>query len=251
MYKDMSALDSLLAAAPDSGLLPGFDYTVLPSSSAVVDRKQGKVAYPTSATTLSQTGTRTCRVNIGSDGFCASESVRLTFVINNLDAAKSLRFKGGPWCAWAAVRLLSQGTEIERFDFYGRHHELYGFQLLPFQDQWTEASVCGLHGSWDAGATQLQPKLGRIEQSERAFVMHKLHLSLFNSHKILPLRMCPLELELTLAPTSYFADQTTNAGAFSYSQNYSLSDLRVIYDEIMPDESIVNNFYKAYCRTKS
>jgi hypothetical protein len=56
--------------------------------------------------------------------------------------------------------------------------------------------------------------------------------------------MCPLELELTLAPASYFADQTTNAGAFSYSQNYSLSDLPVIYDEIMPDESIVNNFYK-------
>ena len=45
----MSALDSLLAAAPDSGLLHGFDYTVLPSSSAVVDRKQQKVAYQTSA----------------------------------------------------------------------------------------------------------------------------------------------------------------------------------------------------------
>ena len=222
---------------------------MVPSSSAIVDRKQGKVAYPTSATSLSQTGTRSCRISIGSDGFCDSSSVRLVFTINNLDTAKDMKFWAGPWAAWGTVRLLSQGTELERLDLYGRHHELFGFQLLPFQDQWTEAAVCGLHGSWDTiggNMDQLQPKVGKIEKGERAIVMHKLHLSLFNSHKILPLRFCPLELELQLAPSAYWLDVITvsSGTTLTYSNNYSLSDIRVIYDEVVPDESIVQSFYK-------
>ena len=241
----MSGLDSLLAAAPDAGLLPGFDYSIVPSSTAVVDRKQGKCAYPTSASSLSQSGTRTCRIPIGSDGFCDSSSVRLEFTINNLDSAKDMKFWAGPWGAWGTVRLLSQGTEIERVDIYGRHHELFGFQLLPLQDQWTEVAVCGLHGSWEAGMEQLQPKEGKIEKSERAIVMHKLHLSLFNSHKILPLRFCPLDLELTLAPTGYWTDNvsTSSGTTLAYSTNYSISDIKIRYDEVVPDESIVNSFY--------
>ena len=96
----------------------------------MVDRKQGKVAYPTSATTLTLGGTTQCRIQIGSDGFCDSSSVRLAFTVQNTDATKDLAPNGGPWCA---VRLMSQGTELERIDLYGRHHELFGFQLLiPF-----------------------------------------------------------------------------------------------------------------------
>ena len=181
----MSQLESLIAAARDPGLHPGFVYDIVPTSSAIVDRKQGVPAYPTSATSLSQTGTRNCRIVVGSDGFCDASSVRLVFTINNHDTTKSLKFWSGAHGAWSSVRLLSQGTEIERIDQYGRHHEVLAFKLLPFQDQWAEAAVCGLGGSWDqTGAQdQMYPKEGRIEPNERAVVMHKLHLSMFNSQK--------------------------------------------------------------------
>ena len=241
----MSALDSLLAAAPDAGLLPGFDYSVIPSSSAVVDRKQSKVAHPTSATTLTAGGTTHCRIPIGSDGFCDSSSVRLAFTVQNNDTTKALAPTGGPWCAWGSVRLMSQGTEVERIDLYGRHHELFGFQLLPFQEQWSESAVCGLHGSWASGMSQLQPKVGRISAGKSVTVMHKLHLSLFNSHKILPLRFCPLSLELQIAPVNHWCDVTTQeAGEDKYSNLFSIADIRVIYDEIEPDQAIVSSFYK-------
>ena len=166
------------------------------------------------------------------------------FTISNRDTTKDLKFWSGPWSAWGTVRLLSQGTEIERLDLYGRHHELFGFQLLPFQDQWTEAAVCGLHGSWDTGMNQLQPRVGRIEKGKSAVVMHKLHLSLFESKRNLPLRFCPLEVELSLAPASYWIDTATaSGGVLTYSQNYAISDLKIIYDEVVPDESIVSSFY--------
>ena len=137
-------------------------------------------------------GLESVRIRIGGDSFCDSSSIRLSFIITNNDTGKSLKFFSGPWGAWGMVRLLSQETEIERLDLYGRHHEVFGFQLLPFQEQWTEAAVCGLHGSFGSGATSLQPQLGTTEAGERAAVMHKLHLSLFESKKIIPLRFCPL-----------------------------------------------------------
>ena len=140
----MSQVESLIAAARDPGLHPGFVYDIVPTSSAIVDRKQGVPAYPTSATSLSQTGTRNCRIVIGSDGFCDASSVRLVFTINNHDTTRRLKFWSGAHGAWSSVRLLSQGTEIERIDNYGRHHEVFAFKLLPFQDQWAETSVCGL-----------------------------------------------------------------------------------------------------------
>ena len=136
---------------------------------------------------------------------------------------------------------MSQGTEIERLDLYGRHHELYGFQLLPFQDQWSEAAVCGLHGSWESGLDKLQPKLGKIQPGERQAVLHKLHLSLFNSHKILPLRFCPLTLELQLAPAAYWLNTHSVVSGTTtplYTTNFSIADIHVIYDEIVPDDPV-------------
>lgn len=155
----------MIAARPDAGLLPGFDYTIIPSSSSVVDRKQGVPAYPTSASSLSPSGTRTARIRLGGDAFCDSSSVRLSFVIRNKDPLKYLKPLVGPWGCWAAVRVLSNGTEIERLDMYCRHHELFGYQLLPFNDQWSEAAVCGLHGSWDNTTSVLQPALGTIDRN--------------------------------------------------------------------------------------
>ena len=250
----MSQLESLLAAANNPGLNPGFVYDVVPTSSAIVDRKQGVQAFPTSATSLSQTGTRNCRISVGSDGFCDASSVRLVFTINNHDTTKSLKFWSGAHGAWSSVRLLSQGTEIERIDQYGRHHEVFANKLLPFQEQWAEAAVCGLGGSWDwqGAQDQMYPKEGRIEPNERAIVMHKLHLSLFNSQKILPLRFCPLEVECVLAQSKEWIDTVTTAlgGGLQFSQNYSLSNVHIIYDQIIPDESIVAQFYSGLLRNQ-
>jgi len=253
----MSQLESLIAAARDPGLHPGFVYDIVPTSSAIVDRKQGVPAYPTSATSLSHTGTRNCRIVIGSDGFCDASSVRLVYTLHNNDTTlRELSPKTGPWGAWSQVRLLSQGTEIERIDHYGRHHELFAWRLLPFQDQWAEAAVCGLHGSWALNGIQdlsgLTPKTGFVAAGQSVICMHKLHLSIFNSQKILPLRFCPLELDLLLAPAADWVDvvSVNGAGTNLYTSNFSLSNVHIIYDQILPDESIVSQFYSGLLRNQ-
>jgi hypothetical protein len=83
--------------------------------------------------------------------------------------------------------------------------------------------------------------------------MHKLHLSLFNSQKISPLRFCPLEVELVMAQAKEWIDTVSvGVGAtFQFSQNYSLSNVHIIYDQIIPDESIVAQFYAGLLRNQT
>jgi len=191
----MSVLDSILAQAGEAPMLSGLDYSIVPSSSSVVDRKQCVCAYTTSQTSVTPTD-RNVTIRLGTDHFIDSTSIRL---------------------GWANVRLLSQGTLIEELPLYGRHHELFGFQLLPFQEQWSESAVCGLHGSWDTANGLMykgQPSLGKIEPGERAAVLHKLHLSVFNSGKILPARFMPLEVQLFLASNDEWLNTTSTYSQF-------------------------------------
>lgn len=238
----MSALDSLIATAGESPLLSGLDYSVVPSTSAVVDRKTHVRCYPTSASSLAPTGTRTVRMRLGGSNMIQSDSVRIMYTINNLSTTTSMIPLGGPWCAWGLVRLLSGGTEIEQIPLYGRHHELFSWKVLPFQDQWAEAAVCGLHGSFDVTnglLKQGEPYAGKIELSEKITVIHKLNLSLFNSKKILPIAFCPLEVELTLADATDWLDTSTG------SSNFSISNVQLMYTEVIPDEAVSNSLYKS------
>ena len=58
----MSALESLIAAGGEAPLIDSLSYSIPAASTAVTMRKQHVRAYPTSASTLTPTGTRTVRV---------------------------------------------------------------------------------------------------------------------------------------------------------------------------------------------
>ena len=58
-------------------MLPALAYELPAPSTAVVDRKQHCRAYPSSASTLSLTGTRSCRIRLGGEDFIEPSLIRL------------------------------------------------------------------------------------------------------------------------------------------------------------------------------
>ena len=86
----MSALESLIATSGESPLQVELDYSLAPASTAIVDRRTNLRAYPTSASSLSPTTTRTCRLRLGGDDMLDASSVRLQFTITNNDELKPL-----------------------------------------------------------------------------------------------------------------------------------------------------------------
>ena len=192
----MSALESLIAASGEAPINTGLDFTLPPSSTAVVDRKQHVRAYPNSASTLTPNGTRTIRIRLGGDDFIDASSVRLLFTINNLDASQPLRPISGPWGCWQQVFERSAGVEISNIPYYNRFHQQYGWNHLTQQEQFGQVGIEGLRtGNYGTGGI---PTLGFIPGGKSFTCVHKLHTSLLLSGKMLPTRYAPLEIELSL-----------------------------------------------------
>jgi len=183
----MSALESLISSGGEANLLDSLSFDLPPASTAVVDRKQGCRAYPSSASTLSASGTKTCRIRLGGNDFINPESVRLQFQLTNTSSSP-LYPASGPHGVWAQVRLLSGGVELDNIGCYARHHDLHGMQLCTSEQQWTEA-IYGTGGSFNRVPTSNynpasnRPDQGVIGPGGNAIVSHKLLLSLFTAGK--------------------------------------------------------------------
>lgn len=79
----MSALESLLAAGGESPLQDSLSFTIPAAWTAVAQRKPNVRAYPTSASTLSPTGTRMCRIRLGGNDWFDPASLRLVYTIKH------------------------------------------------------------------------------------------------------------------------------------------------------------------------
>jgi len=239
----MSALESLISTGGEAPMVDSLDFTLPPASTAVVDRRQHVRAYPTSASTLTPSGTRTARIRLGGDDFVDSSSVRLMYTITETGGSNSLVPASGPWGAWSQLYLRSNGVELDNIPMYGRFHQQFGHNQLPLDQQFGESAVCGMGGSWGGGPTgptAPAPSMGTIAAAGSYTVMHKVYTSLFSSGKLLPTRYAPLELEVSLNPT--VSDWLVTSGN---SSSYQISNIQLLYDAYVLDESVQESFYKA------
>jgi hypothetical protein len=109
-------------------------------------------------------------------------------------------------------------------------------------EQFGEAGISGFGGSWNTGNVQTnRPDIGGINQNQAYTVLHKMHLSMFSSGKLLPTRYMPLELECTL---NTVVGDWLATGA-NRSTNYAIENIQLVYDAYALDEAVQDSFYKA------
>ena len=238
----MSALEALIAASGEANLLQSLSFDLPPATTAIVDRKQGCRAYPTSASTLVPNGTKTCRIRLGGNEFVDPSTIRLQYTLTNPDASKILCPAVGPWGPWGLVRLLSNGVELDNIPAMNRFMELHAWRLLTTEQQAAEA-VYGWHSAWN-GTTHPTP--GQIPAGASITVSFKPLLSILTAGKMLPLRSAPLELELTLAAATDWLNQNNYAATpATASSSYSISNIQLYYDSVTLDEALQERFYSA------
>ena len=233
----MSSLDSLIAQAGEAPLSAGLNYELPQTNTSVTSRKQHIRAYPTSASSLTPGGTKTARIRLGGDDFLDTSSVRLMYTIAN-KSQQALKPLGGPWGTWAQVFLRSNGVEMDNQPNYGRFAQQFLWDYLSQAEQYAEAGLCGMHGSW--ASSQIRPKVGIIPAGGSYTVMHKLGLSAFLSGRYWPLRYAPLEWEGTLADAASWLTISSSS-----SSDWEIQNIQILYDTFVLDESVVNSFYSA------
>ena len=240
----MSQLESLLAASGEAPLLDSLSYTVPAASTAVVQRKQGCRAYPTSASTLSPNNTRTVRLRLGGNDWIDPNSVRLVYTTQNTDGnGHNLCPVCGPWGPFGLVRLMSGGVELDRIDMYNRAHELHGWRLLNIQQQAAEA-VYGWSSAWTGTP---HPNQGYIRDGASVTVSFKPMLSVFMAGKAIPARYLNLELECTLTANAqdWLSPVDYALVPAQASTSYALSNIQLMYDTMVLDPAVEESFFKS------
>ena len=126
----MTTLESMIATAGEAPLIDSLDFSLPPASTSVVDRRQHVRAYPTSASTLTSTTTRTVRISLGGYEFVDPAAMRIQYTIVNGDGANHLVPASGPWGMWQQVYERSGGVELANIPNYGRFHQQFAWKYF-------------------------------------------------------------------------------------------------------------------------
>ena len=233
----------MIASAGEAPIHSSLAYELPAPSTAVVARKQGCRAYPSSASSLSKTGTQTVRIRLGGEDFIDPSSIRLQYTLNNT-AGGIMRPHVGPHGAWGQCFCRSGGVELDNIQNFARYYQQYVFNHATRDQQFGQLSVEGLGTSQadDYG----KPHIGDMPANSSITVMHMLPLSLLTAGKLLPCKYAPLEIELSLLND---VNDWLPAGD-GLSQSFTLSDCQIIYDSVQPDEAILQSFYSALLKNK-
>jgi hypothetical protein len=216
-------------------------------SAAVVDRKQHVRFYPSSASSLSLTGTKTFRIRIGGEDFIDPSSIRLQYTIQADDGLKSVQPLTGPWGCWSQIYRRSNGTELDNIPNYNRFHQQFGWNHLTRAEQFGSVGVEGFHMGAQTTNNDFKPKVGLFVTP--VTVMHRLHLSLLNSGKLLPVKYAPLEIELSMVNDLNDFLQAASVGG-NGAQSFVISDVQILMDCYVLDEAILQSFYNSLLRNQ-
>lgn len=249
----MSALESFIASSPsgEGSINPALAYELPAPSTAVVDRKQHCRAYPTSASSLTMSGTKNVRIRLGGEDFIDGSSVRLQYTIQALDGiVKAIMPLTGPWGVWQQAYCRSSGVELDNIPYYNRFHQQYGWNHLTREEQFGSVGIEGFHVAKARDENAFKPRVGILNKPFT--VMHRLHFAILGSGKLIPTKYAPLEIELQMVNNvdDFLKKPTSEAEAAVMIQNFALTNVQILYDAYVLDEAVLSSFYSSLLRNK-
>jgi hypothetical protein len=239
-----------VANSVEDYLIDGLSFKLRPGASYVTNRRQ--VTFHPSGSNIYKTnsGTKVLKIQLNGDQWLDPSTVRLMFTLNNDDAdlVKALRPISGPWAFWRRLRVMCGGALVEDFE-YNRTHEM--LHIMESEDKRKNDMVecaCGTHLDFVPGTLDSSNMLGFGGGKKRTFSM-KLMSGLFNQKKYLPLRFCPITLELELVNSAYdpIVVPTVGIGSLNSantSESWSITDCQVKCDVVALDNQLENSYYE-------
>ena len=217
------------AQSIDDALIGGLSYKLKPGASYVTNRRS--VSYFASGgNSYSPNGVKVMKFNLTGDQWLDPSTFRIAFQLNSNNGVNANDFKimvqllsWNPAVFFCRARLICGGQVVEDIDDFNRL-SLMLTDLLPEDDQHDIA--CEGFGNFDfvkgdaqaadqrKGYRQTDYDLsGNVGLSRR--VQFKPMLGIFNQEKLIPLRYCPIQIELELVNQQSDPVTTEPAEGFS------------------------------------
>jgi len=238
------------AQSIDDALIGGLSYKLKSGASYVTNRRS--VSYFASGgNQFSSSGVKCCKFNITGDQWLDPSTFRVAFQLNNHNAAplKLQPLSWNPAVFFRRARLICGGSVIEDIDDFNRL-SLMLTDLMPEDEQHDVA--CEGFGNFDFLADDEaadQRKGYRMDDYDLSGNVHvsrrvqfKPMLGLFNQEKLIPLRYCPIQIELELVNQTTDAVSIQAANGFTNGSNWDITDIQCKCDLLELDSSLQNEY---------
>ena len=239
--------------AAEEVLVDSLSFKLPASGNYVVDRRSVTFHTEGSNSYSAASGTKVIRFRLAGEGWLDPSTVRIMFDVVNTDAApgtKLLRPLGRAHAFFRRLRLSVRGQIIEDIDNFNRVSEL--FHLLQTPASRLNDSIEGFGYNADISTLNTTAKLPGIAGSQS--VMFKPLCGLFHQTKYLPLRYCPIEIELELADyldpiVAPGVDATFTVG--NTSDSWKLENCMIKADLCTLDNALDNSYVSHLLSGKS
>ena len=237
-----------VANSVEDKLIDGLSFKHKPGASYVTDRKS-VTFHPSGSNFYSTTGTKLIKIMLTGDQWLDPSTLRVMFDVSNTDTTSTnkLRPLGGPHSFFRRMRILCGGQVIEDIDSYNRVHEM--LRILKAEDANINADAEAFGQQYDKYTTLNTTTLDGIKSGEFHTVLFKPCSGLFSQNKYLPIRFCPITIELELVNdntepvVSYLAGSGSNAfSASNTSTSWALQNVQIKCDVVTLDNQLDNSY---------
>ena len=237
----------------DDSLIGGLSYKLKAGASYVTNRRS--VSYFASGgNRYSPNGVRVIKFNITGDQWVDPSTFRVRLQLNNLDhdllgSTYISPLSWNPAVFFRRARTICGGFVVEDIDDFNRL-SLMITALKSDEEQLMSASEG--FGSFDdrygdvANDNRKEYRGGDYDKSGLAYasrrVFFKPLFGLLNQDKLLPLRYCPLQIELELVNNGADAVHVGSYNGETHTSNWDMSDVQVKCDLLTLDNSLENEY---------
>ncbi len=212
-------------------LIEGLSFKLAPGASYITNRRSVSF-FPSGSDSYSpSSGVKVIKIKVNGTDWLDPSTVKIMFTINNNSTATgttpALTFLSGVHSFFRRLRIVCNGQIVEDIDDYNRVCEM--FNVLQSSSVRGNDEIENVK-RWDNGTKET---LANLESRK---VGMKLCSGLLNQSKMLPIRYCPLEIELELVNSAGDAQH----GATSWV----LSDVQLKADLCTLDNALENSYVK-------
>ena len=238
------------ANSVEDKLIDGLSFKLSPSASYVTERKS-VTFHPQGSNIYSTNGTKLIKLLITGDSYLDPSTFRVMFDLVNMesDSAKELRPLGGPASFFRRMRVLCGGQVVEDIDNYNRIHQM--FSVLTAEDSLKNVDAEAFGEPWDIRKNKKSAydadSFPGIPGNQSQTVLFKPCSGLLNQPKMIPVRYCPVTIELELVnssndPIVSALDDARPFTAANTSVSWQIQNVQVKCDMCTLDNGLDNQF---------
>lgn len=236
----------------EDNLIDSLSFKLRPGASYVTNRRS-VTFWPQGGNDYSPNGVKVIKISLNADDWLDPSTVKIFFDIQNKDNTKELvPLVCGGWGFFRRLRILCGGQIVEDIDNYNRVHEM--FHIMKPTERRINDAIEGFgiieSNNWTFGAPDKPSPLAATKTQTIAFTPMA---GLFRQEKYLPIRYCPIQIELEIVGNAADALDDTQVAASGSdpakgSTSFSISNVQMKADVVQLDNTL-DNEYTAYLMT--